>query len=57
MIICAYCSWEMALNVGLDVSLDNTQDWKGIRVKAGEADSTSAHVYRLPTEFSVAVSK
>jgi hypothetical protein len=26
----------MALNVGLDVSFDNIQNWKGIREKAGE---------------------
>jgi hypothetical protein len=28
--------WEMALNFGLDVSLDNLYHWKGIRQKARE---------------------
>jgi hypothetical protein len=28
--ICSCYPWEIALNVGLDVSLDNMQDWKGI---------------------------
>jgi hypothetical protein len=29
--ICGCCSWEMAFNIDLDVSLDNVQDWKGIQ--------------------------
>jgi hypothetical protein len=29
-------SWETALNVGLDVSFDSMQDWKGIWMEAGE---------------------
>jgi hypothetical protein len=29
----------MTLNVGLDVSLDNIWDWKGIRGKVGEVNS------------------
>jgi hypothetical protein len=43
-IICVCYSWEMALNVGLDASLDNMQDWKGIREKAGEVNSTKAYI-------------
>jgi hypothetical protein len=37
-------SWEIALNVGLDVSFDNMQDWKGIREKAGEVNSTEVYI-------------
>jgi hypothetical protein len=37
-------SWEMTLNTGLDASFDNVQDWKGIREKAGEVNSTKTHV-------------
>jgi hypothetical protein len=33
--ICACYSLELARNVGLGVSLDNTQDWKGIWDKEG----------------------
>jgi hypothetical protein len=44
LIICACYSWEMALNVGLDTSFVNTQDWKGIRKKAGEVNSTTTYV-------------
>jgi hypothetical protein len=31
MTICECCSSEMALNIVLDVSVDNMQDWKGIQ--------------------------
>jgi hypothetical protein len=34
----------MALNAGLDVSLNNRQGWEGIREKAGEVNSTKAYV-------------
>jgi hypothetical protein len=34
----------MAVNVNLDVSLDKMLDWKGIREKSGEADTTKACV-------------
>jgi hypothetical protein len=29
--VCAIYSWEMPLNIGLDESFDNTEDWKAIR--------------------------
>jgi hypothetical protein len=32
-------SWEMALNVGLEVSFNNTLDHTGIRDKEGEGNS------------------
>jgi hypothetical protein len=50
MTISACYSWEMALNVGRDISFDNMWEWKGIRDKAGEVNST-----RLPVDFSVGV--
>jgi hypothetical protein len=34
--------WEMALNIGLDVSFDNISDWNGIPQKAGEVNSTKS---------------
>jgi hypothetical protein len=34
LIIRASCSWEMALNVCLETSLDNSQDWKRIHVES-----------------------
>jgi hypothetical protein len=34
----------MALNVGLDASFGNVQDWKGIVVKAEEVNSAKAYV-------------
>jgi hypothetical protein len=34
----------MVLKVGLDVSLDNMQDWKEIREKAAEVNSTKAYI-------------
>jgi hypothetical protein len=40
--ICACYSWEMALNVGLEVSFDNMKDWKGIRQKYKEVYSTKS---------------
>jgi hypothetical protein len=42
--ICGCYSWEMALNIGLDVSVDNLWDLKGIREKAGEVNSTRARI-------------
>jgi hypothetical protein len=41
--ICVIC-WKMALNLGLEVSLDNIQVWKGIRGKAEEVNSAKAHI-------------
>jgi hypothetical protein len=35
-------SWEMELN--LDASFDNTWEWKGIREKAGEVNSTEVYI-------------
>jgi hypothetical protein len=37
-------SWEVTLNAGLDVSLGNMWDWKGIREKSVEVNSTNAYV-------------
>jgi hypothetical protein len=34
----------MALTVGLDASFNNMQDWKEIREKAGEGNSTKAYI-------------
>jgi hypothetical protein len=34
----------MALDIGLEVSFDNIQDWKGIWDKAGEVKSMEAYV-------------
>jgi hypothetical protein len=34
----------MALKIGLDVSFDNMQDWKGIMEKTGEVNSTGAYI-------------
>jgi hypothetical protein len=34
----------MASSVGLDVSFDNLQDWKGVQEKAGEVNSKKAYV-------------
>jgi hypothetical protein len=47
-------SWEMALNVGLDVSFDNMEEWKGIRNKAVEVNSTETYItiMELQTVFS-----
>jgi hypothetical protein len=36
--------WEMAVNIGLDMSFDNMWDWKGIREKATEVNSTEAYI-------------
>jgi hypothetical protein len=36
-------SWEMALNVDLDVSFNSVQDWKGILEKRGEVNSMKAY--------------
>jgi hypothetical protein len=33
----------MALNVGLNVSFDNTQNWEGMREKAGKVNSTEVY--------------
>jgi hypothetical protein len=40
LIIYAYYSWEIVLNVILDALFDNMQDWKGILEKAGEVNTT-----------------
>jgi hypothetical protein len=42
--ICACYSWEIALDVGLDASFDNTQDCKGIQEKAGEINNMKAYM-------------
>jgi hypothetical protein len=34
----------MALNVGLGVSVDNMQDWKGTWEKAGEVNSRKSYI-------------
>jgi hypothetical protein len=41
--ICAYYSWKLALNVGLDVSIDNMKNRKGMPEIGREADSTKAY--------------
>jgi hypothetical protein len=41
--ICGCYSWEIMLSVSLDVLFCNMQDWKGIREKAHEVDSTKAY--------------
>jgi hypothetical protein len=33
-------SWEIASNIGLNVSFENMCDWKEMREKAGEVNST-----------------
>jgi hypothetical protein len=40
--VCACYLWEMTLNVGLDALFDNIYDWKAIREKKGEVNSTKA---------------
>jgi hypothetical protein len=42
--IYACCLWEMALNNGLDASLDNTYDWRGILEKWGEVNSRKSYI-------------
>jgi hypothetical protein len=42
--ICVCYSWEMELNVGLDVSFDKMWDWKRIRKKAEEFNSTKMYI-------------
>lgn len=42
--ISACSSCEMALNVCLYLSSNNTQDRKGIREKSGEVNSTKAYI-------------
>jgi hypothetical protein len=39
--VCDCYSWEMELNFGLDISLDNKENWKRIRDIAREVHSTS----------------
>jgi hypothetical protein len=34
----------MSLNIGLDASFDNMQNWKGIREKAEDVNSMKAYV-------------
>jgi hypothetical protein len=41
--ICAYYSWKLALNVGLDVSIENLKKRKGIPEIGREADSKKAY--------------
>jgi hypothetical protein len=41
--------WEMTLKAGLDVSFDNMQNWKEIRGKVGEVNSTKAYVTGVQT--------
>jgi hypothetical protein len=36
LIICVCYRWEIALHIGLEVTFDNIEDWKGIRVKGGK---------------------
>jgi hypothetical protein len=47
----------MALNVGLDVSFGNLQNWKGIQEKSGEliARTLIWQMMSLPSEFSTGV--
>jgi hypothetical protein len=42
--VCAYRSWEIALNVVLDVSFDNMSGWKGARRKPEGLNGTKARV-------------
>jgi hypothetical protein len=41
---CACYSWEMALNVGLDVPFDNMQNWKEIQEQAREIKNAKAYI-------------
>jgi hypothetical protein len=49
-----YYSWEIALNVGLDVSINRTYEWEVIWEKALEVNRTKVYM-RLPVELSTAV--
>jgi hypothetical protein len=49
--ICAYYPWERALNVGLDASFDNIKEWKRIREKSREVDSTKNYVANGESAF------
>jgi hypothetical protein len=42
--ICRCYSWEIALNVGLDVSFKDLQEWKGIREKVWQVNRTKSYV-------------
>jgi hypothetical protein len=42
--ICAYYAWEVALNVGLDLSCCNIYDWKAKREIAGDVNSEKAYI-------------
>jgi hypothetical protein len=42
--ICAYQSWDMTLNIDLDVSFDNTKKRKEIQGKLGEVNGTNAYI-------------
>jgi hypothetical protein len=46
-----YYSWEIALNVDLDVSFDNMQEWKGIRGQ-NKGEVNSKKVYGTDGEVS-----
>jgi hypothetical protein len=41
---CACYSWQTALNIGIDVQLDNMKNLKVIIEKAGKVYSTKAYV-------------
>jgi hypothetical protein len=41
-LICAWCSWEMALNVGLDASFDKMWYLKGIQEKAEKVNKNES---------------
>jgi hypothetical protein len=41
--ICVCYSSEIALNFGLDVSVNNMYDWKGTREEAEKVNSTKAY--------------
>jgi hypothetical protein len=41
--MCAYYSWEIALNVGLDVPFNDMEGWNGIWQKAVEVNSTKVY--------------
>jgi hypothetical protein len=45
--VCACYFWEVALNVGLDVSLSNAQNWKGILENEDEVGITDDGAFPL----------
>jgi hypothetical protein len=42
--ICACYSWQIELNIGLDVSFDNEQNWKGTWEKEREVNGKEVYV-------------